>query len=505
MGYLFILLCMSIIGAVIYLAIHTSAKNSTKQIVETFKASESEPYNNVEDITSPQYITDKFTRHYATSTTLIKHGGGAILHKFLELLPNSEVFMGFSPYIIEDKYKPEKGKLDIDGQQIDFEYRGRIIIEGKSDDLKPVWLQANWTAIHIDKVEEAEEWAETINEDRYIKRIDSIYLVFGKHLRVQIKYETLRQLMLQAKMKMKLRLPEHRATLHNVIKYRGDWNVNPSSATMQPAIPDGAINIFYNPAEFKLGDRKFSVPMSDYLNLCQMWLLRKNPVSAAFYGYHGTGKSYLIEQLAYMVAQNERVRVIQGSKELLSCINTPEFNAFKEKVFNPYFYNIILIDEAEELFLDPHIKSTLKNLLSGSLQKSLNASAIIAFNGEPQDYDEALFRAGRCIAVDVTPIKVDTDRERVTAASEIITGITKQPFNASHFEAYRKENKKDNKGNVICPSGYITLGDLFNCHQEDFEALTKDLMGNLAKSAEKYEVGKKVNLEIIHTKKKNKK
>lgn len=502
MGYLFILICMLIIATVIYVAIQNSAKKVAEKTSELFKNSESAPYNNTEDITSADYITHKFTRNFATSATLIKHGGGAIMRKFLELLPNAEVFAGFSPYIIDDSYKTEKGKLDINGQQIDFEYQGRLIIEGKSDDGHPVWVQVNWTAMHESAVENGDEYKEVINDDTYVKRIDSIYLVFPKTLRTQIKHETLRQLVKQAKMKMKIKLPVHRAALYNVVEYRGQWNINQSSATMQPAIPEGAINIFYNPAEFKLGDRKFSVPMSDYLNLCQMWLLRKNPVSAAFYGYHGTGKSYLIEQLAYMVAQNEKVRVIHGSKELLEAINSPSFNSFKERVFNPYYYNIILIDEAEELFLDNHVKATLKNLLSGSLQKSLNASAIIAFNGEPSDYDDALFRAGRCIAVDVTPIKVDVDKERVAAASEVITKITGEPFNAEHFTSYRKENKKDNKGNVICPSGYITLGDLFNCHQEDFEKLTQDLMGNLAKSAEKYEVGKKVTLDVIHTKNK---
>lgn len=509
----FLILALSFLGVfailavTLYKSVTHKIEQKTEDIKQEFRASESLPYNNVNDIHDSQYFVDKFTRSFATSSTVVKQNSNSVLRQFLELLPNSEIFSGFGNQIIKENYYTPNGEKKLTsakGAQIDLGYRGRMIIEGQIGDHSPIWMQINWETVNLDAVEGLTDYAELIEQHPYIKRIQSVYLVFPKALSPQIKLETLRQLLAQSTVPFKLPIYEHKPYIYNVVKRGENYFSKPQTVPLEAVIPEGAINLFYNPAEPRVGDRFYKVPMTDYINLCYGWLLKSDPVSCAFYGFAGTGKTKLTEQLAWMVADNKDCRLIVGNKKLLDIIDEPEFKMYSERVFSPKLRNVILFDEAEELFLDKHYKATLKSLLSGPLQRSLNCAAIIAFNGEPEDYDPALFREGRCITIDVTPIK--EDRERITAIVEHIAAMSEieYPFNNDRYTALRDQVRKDKDGNITCPKGYITLGDIFASFQPDFAAMAEELAKSLQADLEpKLKVGQVVNLKA--KKHKNKK
>lgn len=499
----------AILAITLYKSVSNKLEQKTENIKQEFRDSESLPYSNINDIHDSQYFVDKFTRNFATSSTVVKQNSNSILRQFLELLPNSEVFNGFGNQIIKENYYTPNGEKKLTsakGSQIDFGYRGRMIVEGQVGDHNPIWMQVNWETIDLKSVDGKTEYAELIEGQPYIKRITSVYLVFPKTLSPQIKLETLRQLLAQSAVPFKVPAYEHKPYIYNIVKRGEDYFSKAQTVPLEPVIPEGATNLFYNPAEPRVGDRLYKVPMSDYINLCYGWLLKSDPVSCAFYGFAGTGKTKLVEQLAWMVADNEGCRLIVGNKKLLDIIDEPEFKMYSERVFSPKLRNVILFDEAEELFLDKHYKATLKNLLSGQLQRSLNCSAIIAFNGEPEDYDPALFREGRCITIDVTPIK--EDRERITAIVEQIAAMPEieYPFNNERYIALRDQVRKDKDGNVTCPKGYITLGDIFASFQPDFAAMAEELTKSLQADLEpKLKVGQVVNLKTKNKRHKDKK
>lgn len=504
----------AILAITLYKSLSRKVEEKVEIIKEEFRNSEALPYNDTDNIHNTDHFVGRFTRKIGGSASIVRQNCNSVLRQFLELLPNSEIFSGFGNQIIkenfyvpneEDSNTPKRRKLTTaKGLQIDYSYRGRMIIEGQIEG-HPVWAQLNWEAVNLESVDGATEYAELIEGHPYIKRIISVYLVFPKTLSPQIKLDTLRQLLAQSTVPFKLPVYEHKPYIYNIVKRGEDYFSKAQTVPLEPVIPEGALNIFYNPAEPKVGDRHYKVPMSDYINLCYGWLLKSNPVSCAFYGFAGTGKTKLTEQLAWMVADNKDCKLVVGNKKLLDIIDEPEFKMYSERVFSPKFRNVILFDEAEELFLDKHYKATLKSLLSGPLQRSLNCSAIIAFNGEPEDYDPALFREGRCITIDVTPIK--EDRERIT---EIVAHISampeiEYPFNKERYTALRDQVRKDKEGNITCPKGYITLGDIFASFQPDFAQMAEELAKSLQADLEpKLKVGQVVDLKA-RQKNKNKK
>lgn len=155
-------------------------------------------------------------------------------------------------------------------------------------------------------------------------------------------------------------------------------------------------------------------------------------------GHIGTGKTWLMKALISHVSQAEDIRLIETTTSTLEDMMKPDFQWSVFQNYGPTpVKNILIIDQAEGAI--KKLPSEFLALTDGLVNEQYNLSFLFTFNGELNEFPEALFRNGRVININLKPHTKEQAKRKALQLVE--AGNSGMVFD---HEAFLKEaNKQD--------------------------------------------------------------
>ena len=252
------------------------------------------------------------------------------------------------------------------------------------------------------------------------------------------------------------------------------------------------LDLSYGAIKYEFGGKTHEIPVSKAFPVMLESL--KLGENVLIYGRMGTGKSTLADQLKVRLAADKAVKIITMTPAQFAELRDSSAQTALANALDADEKNIIFIDEAEALLAkgseDVHTinSSLLLQMMSGTLQKTLNCQLVLSFNADPKDLDIALFRKGRAgVMIELTPIprlKADALIEEIKHAN------LDRVFDKNKYAQILTTVNKAVDGSVYADVNEITLADMYDCfpHKSKFAALANALGKALGQKIEEPEV-----------------
>lgn len=295
------------------------------------------------------------------------------------------------------------------------------------------------------------------------------YLMMSRQIRLvcpaddvdsaEVKHSTIKQMIEESELEFKAIQVNFHAKIYSVMLEYDRLHSRPMRLTEQECIlSEDRLKTQYMPVTFNVNGKHVSVPMDKLAGYIGASIERG--ANFSFGELPGTGKSTLLRHLAFEAAKNENNKVFFFDSSDLELFRDPKSRTQLTELFDKKKRNVIVLDQAETLLAsNDSLAKLFLDMIDGTLSKEYNTSFMVAYNGQIGTFNNAFFRQGRLMDIDLQPL----DSHQLKALRKDIEENLEEGmmFNEEYFNNTLKAVNTDNQGNVYAKPGFMVLSDVY--------------------------------------------